>query len=184
MNVRRVRVSFSSQSACNEGSLSRASRDIIGLKVSQVGRGSISTKLIMWTPARFNCLQLTGFEPVLVLPQTLCCSTEMNIRFKNWSDLRFFLAVFRYGSTLAASRKLGIAQPTVSRRIDALESEIGLALFDRDSRGFRPTAFGKDLFALAEEMERVSEKFEKKVEELRKPRTIRITAPGSFSPSR
>ena len=128
-----------------------------------------------------DCPQISDLGPVLVLHQTLCCSTEMNSHFENWSDVRFFLAVFRHGSTLAASKKLGVAQPTVSRRIDALESEIGLALFDRGSRGVRPTDCAKALLASAEEMERVAEKFEQKLEQLRKPRTIRITAPGNFS---
>lgn len=105
----------------------------------------------------------------------------MNSRFRSWSDVRVFLAVFRSGSTLAASRKLGVAQPTVARRIDALEAEVGLTLFDRDTRGLRPTAPAKDLFSLAEEMELAAKKFERRSRELVKPRTIRITAPGSFS---
>ncbi|UWR05714.1 helix-turn-helix domain-containing protein [Ruegeria conchae] len=37
--------------------------------------------------------------------------------FRNWSDIRVFLSVFREGSTLAASRKLQVSQPTVARRI-------------------------------------------------------------------
>ncbi len=105
----------------------------------------------------------------------------MNNGFRNWSDIRVFLAVFRHGSTLAASRKLRMAQPTVSRRIDALEAEVGLTLFDRDTRGFRPTGYARDLLALTEDMERVAEKFAQKIEELSKPKTIRITAPDSFS---
>ncbi|MBT8425437.1 MAG: LysR family transcriptional regulator, partial [Silicimonas sp.] len=52
----------------------------------------------------------------------------MKSEFRNWSDIRVFLAVIREGSTLAASRKLGVAQPTVARRIDALEHETGLIL--------------------------------------------------------
>ena len=74
-----------------------------------------------------------------------------------------------------------MAQPTVSRRIDALEAEVGLPLFVRDTRGFKPTDFARSLQPLAEEMEQVAEKFQKKTSELGKPRTIRITAPGSFS---
>ncbi len=37
----------------------------------------------------------------------------------NWSDIRVFLAVCRDGSTLAASRRLGLSQPTVARRIES-----------------------------------------------------------------
>jgi DNA-binding transcriptional LysR family regulator len=56
----------------------------------------------------------------------------------NWSDLRVFLAVLDAGSTLAASKALGMAQPTVARRIDALEHATGLTLFERDTRGRNP----------------------------------------------
>jgi DNA-binding transcriptional LysR family regulator len=57
----------------------------------------------------------------------------------NWSDLRVFLAVLDAGSTLAASKTLGLAQPTVARRIDALEHATGVTLFERDTRGAQPT---------------------------------------------
>jgi DNA-binding transcriptional LysR family regulator len=77
----------------------------------------------------------------------------MNSEFRNWSDLRAFLAVFRSGSTLAASKSLGMAQPTVARRIDALEHELGLTLFLRDTRGFRPTPAAEALMPLAEQVE-------------------------------
>lgn len=122
-----------------------------------------------------------GVSWMLVSPQKMCCSTEMNNGFRNWSDVRIFLAVFRFGSTLAASKKIGIAQPSVSRRIDVLEAEIGLTLFDRNTRGFQPTEVARSLVPLAEEMERVAIKIEEKAQELSQPKTIRITAPGYFS---
>lgn len=103
--------------------------------------------------------------------------------FRNWSDIRVFLAVLREGSTLAASRKLGLAQPTVARRIDALEHELGLALFDRDTRGFRPTAAAKALAARAEAMEQAATALADEVTALSAPRSIRITAfSANFSP--
>lgn len=105
----------------------------------------------------------------------------MSNGFRNWSDLRVFLAVYRFGSTLAASKKIAMPQPTVSRRIDALEAELGITLFDRDTRGFTPTDFARGLFPLAEEMERVASEIEEKTRELSHPKTIRITAPGFFS---
>lgn len=77
----------------------------------------------------------------------------MNSRFTNWSDIRVFLAVLRTGSTLAASRTLGMAQPTVARRIEALEHTLGLTLFDRDTRGFRPTEAALALQTSAEAVE-------------------------------
>jgi len=102
---------------------------------------------------------------------------------KNWSDVRVFLAVLRNGSTLAASRKLGMSQPTVARRIEVLEHETGLTLFQRDNRGFQPTEAGLALRPLAEKLEASALELAEKAKELSRPRPIRITAyPANFSP--
>lgn len=77
----------------------------------------------------------------------------MKNRFRLWSDIRVFLAVMRDGSTLAASKSLGMAQPTVARRIDALEHDLGVTLFHRDTRGFRPTSAATTLRPFAEAAE-------------------------------
>ena len=53
----------------------------------------------------------------------------------DWNDLRHFLAVARTGSTLAASRALGVNQTTTARRIAMLEEAIGVKLFDRRQAG-------------------------------------------------
>lgn len=102
----------------------------------------------------------------------------MQSDFRDWSDLRVFLAVVRAGSTLAASRTLGIAQPTVARRIDALEHALGLVLFERDTRGFQPTAEGLALVMDAEAMESAALALSDKAARLNAGRshTIRITA--------
>jgi DNA-binding transcriptional LysR family regulator len=71
----------------------------------------------------------------------------------DWNDLRIFLAVAREGSTLGASRRLNINQTTVSRRIQTLEHGLGLALFDRDTRGYGLTPQGRALLARAEAVE-------------------------------
>lgn len=105
----------------------------------------------------------------------------MKNEFRNWSDVRVFLAVVREGSTLAASRKLGVAQPTVARRIEALEHETGLTLFERDTRGFKPTEHARNLYPLAEAIEHATDGFASKARELAETRPIRITAPGFFS---
>lgn len=70
-----------------------------------------------------------------------------------WSDLRIFLAVAREGSTLAASRLLNMNQTTVSRRIEALEHALGLALFARTTRGFALTPQGQALMTRIEAVE-------------------------------
>ena len=107
----------------------------------------------------------------------------MKNEFRNWSDVRVFLAVVREGSTLAASAKLGMAQPTVARRIEALEHATGLTLFDRDTRGFKPTQNGIDLVGKAEALEAAAEAFLDQANELAVAKPIRITAySGNFSP--
>ena len=83
----------------------------------------------------------------------------MQSRFKEWGDVRIFLAVMREGSTLAASRILGINQTTVARRIDVLEHTLGLTLFEKTTRGTRPTPSGIALLAAAEKLESSAEAF-------------------------
>ena len=100
----------------------------------------------------------------------------MNSRFRNWSDVRVFLAVVREGSTLAASKVLGMAQPTVAQRIDVLEHELGLTLFNRDTRGFTPTTEGRSLVKTAEAVEAAALAFEDQAASQTQARPIRITA--------
>lgn len=63
----------------------------------------------------------------------------------SWDDLRYFLAVMRGGSLSAAARALQVQHSTVARRIDALESALGIRLFDRLPRGWPPTDEGLQL---------------------------------------
>ncbi len=103
----------------------------------------------------------------------------------NWSDVRIFLAVYREGSTLAASRRLNLSQPTVARRVDTLEHELGLTLFERDTRGFHPTPAARGLFPQAEALEASAEALETAALKARRTdaQPIRITAPRrNFSP--
>jgi LysR family transcriptional regulator, hca operon transcriptional activator len=58
--------------------------------------------------------------------------------------LRYFVAVAEAGSlTLAASRRLHTAQPSLSRQIRDLEREVGTALFSRGARGIGLTDAGR-----------------------------------------
>jgi DNA-binding transcriptional LysR family regulator len=77
----------------------------------------------------------------------------------DWNDLRYFLAVAREGSTLAAAKGLRVSQTTVARRIAALEDELGLRLFDRRQAGYALTPTGEALLARAELVERAAIEF-------------------------
>lgn len=70
-----------------------------------------------------------------------------------WSDIRVFLAVAREGTLIAAGRKLGQTQPTMGRRLRALEEAVGHKLFQRTSDGFTLTDEGAAMLAHAERME-------------------------------
>jgi len=71
-----------------------------------------------------------------------------------WSDLQVFLAAVRAGSYTAAGRHLKINRTTVGRRIDALETALGLSLFDESPLGPVPTRAGMRLLVAANAMER------------------------------
>jgi DNA-binding transcriptional LysR family regulator len=57
--------------------------------------------------------------------------------------LRYFVAVGEDQHYWRASRRLGVAQPALSRQIQDLEKEIGFELFDRMPRGVRLSAAGE-----------------------------------------
>ena len=97
---------------------------------------------------------------------------------ENWSDVRVFLAVVQAGSTLGASRALGMPQPTVARRIDALENALGLDLFERDTRGFRATRDGTRLAEIARPLADAAAAFFATADQLARvtERVIRISA--------
>lgn len=56
--------------------------------------------------------------------------------------IRSFLTVLEEGSLNRAAKRLGIAQPTLSRQIQSLEQEIGGPLFERNASGMLPTDLG------------------------------------------
>jgi DNA-binding transcriptional LysR family regulator len=72
----------------------------------------------------------------------------------DWNDLRYFLAVAREGSTLAAGRALRVSQTTVARRIAALEQALGFPLFEKRQAGYALTPTGQELIPRAEQAEK------------------------------
>jgi len=70
-----------------------------------------------------------------------------------WNDVRIFLAVYRERSFTKAGQLLGSNQSTVSRRIAALEKELGTPLFSRTPDGLLPTDSAERIVEQAEKME-------------------------------
>ena len=70
--------------------------------------------------------------------------------------LRYFVTVVQERNFTRAAERLHIAQPPLSRQIQQLEEELGLALIDRDARPLRMTDAGRLLFEHATQvLERV-----------------------------
>jgi len=63
----------------------------------------------------------------------------------NWSDYPILLAVAETGSLTAAGRKLNMSQPTVGRRIRALEDHFGTPLLKKEDGALIPTNFGHSM---------------------------------------
>lgn len=61
------------------------------------------------------------------------------------SDLALVTAVREGGSLAAAARLLGVAAPVVTKRLAALEAQLGHKLFQRTTRRVSPTAEGETL---------------------------------------
>ena len=101
----------------------------------------------------------------------------------DWNDLRYFLAVAREGSTLAAGRALRVSQTTVARRISALEGELGFPLFDKRQAGYSLTPEGERLLDRAEQVEASASDFEEASAALGRDSTgsVRITTQEIFA---
>jgi DNA-binding transcriptional LysR family regulator len=64
--------------------------------------------------------------------------------------LQTFVRVAQARSFSAAAQQLGLTQPTVSRRVQVLEAQLGVRLVQRSTRGLRLTEEGARCLALAD----------------------------------
>lgn len=71
----------------------------------------------------------------------------------DWENIHYFVELARCGSLSAAARHLRVDHSTVARRIAALETELGIRLFDRLPRGYALTPAGEQMAGLAERLE-------------------------------
>ena len=58
-------------------------------------------------------------------------------------QLQTVVAIAEEGTLVAAARRLHLTQPPVTRRLQALEEELGVRLFLRRPRGMTPTEAGE-----------------------------------------
>lgn len=77
-----------------------------------------------------------------------------NSPLRDWADIRLFLAIVEHGSLLAASEHLSLSQPTLGRRLAAMEERMGVPLFVRTGRRMQLTDTGRMILENARRMER------------------------------
>lgn len=75
-----------------------------------------------------------------------------NMNNVSWDGFRYFMAAAEGGSLTVAARLLGSNQPTVGRKIDALEAGLGVKLFQRSVNGLLLTEEGANVFAHVQTM--------------------------------
>ncbi len=89
----------------------------------------------------------------------------MNELRPSWDDLRLFAAIAAEGSLSAAARRLKLSQPTMGRRLQALEERMGAKLLERLGGGpgghYVLTPKGAELLPLVERMVEAGEAIER-----------------------
>lgn len=70
----------------------------------------------------------------------------------NWDDLKIVRAVFRAGSFALAAKQLGVNETTVSRRLARFEKALGMTMFNAIDGERRPTAYCREVVAIADAM--------------------------------
>jgi len=101
----------------------------------------------------------------------------------DWDDLRTFLAIARHGTLSAAARALGVHQPTMGRRLAALEQRAGACLLQKTPRGYILTVAGEAILGNVERIEAEAMAVERQItgRDVRLEGVVRITTVESFA---
>ena len=75
----------------------------------------------------------------------------------NIPDLEAFIAVVETGSIVAASSRLNLTQPGVTRRVQNLEASLGASLLNRHAKPLRPTPAGETIYEQGRRVMRLTE---------------------------
>lgn len=77
----------------------------------------------------------------------------------DWNRTRAFLVTAEEGSLSAAAKALNMTQPTLSRQVAGLESELNVTLFERVGQRLELTQSGLELLASAKKMGEAAQHF-------------------------
>lgn len=81
----------------------------------------------------------------------------------NNRQLDSFLTIAQLGSFAAAAERLHVTQSTISARIQELEEDLGVELFDRSQRQVHLTLKGRELLVYAEQVSRLFSEIKEQV---------------------
>ncbi len=100
----------------------------------------------------------------------------------DWNDLRIVQAIARTGNVAGAARELGVHQSTVFRRLNALEKELGVRLFERLPSGYIPTSAGEEFCQTASGVEADIAALSRRISgrDMRPSGTVRVTTADIF----
>jgi DNA-binding transcriptional LysR family regulator len=117
-------------------------------------------------------VKIDGLQPV----------TGMNEEL-SWDEFRLVKAISDSGSLGGAAQILGLNHSTVFRRLAALEMTVGARLFERSREGYRATAAGQEMIALATTMADSIVEFERKLagRDVRPTGRLRVTTVEAFA---
>lgn len=99
------------------------------------------------------------------------------------NDVALFARVVEAGGFTAAARALGLPKTSVSRRIAALERDVGVRLLHRTTRSLRPTEAGRLYYERSAAALRAIEEANRQLAEASEEPvgTLRISAPVGFA---
>lgn len=104
------------------------------------------------------------------------------MRIESFTDLAVFCISVKKGSLTAAANELGLSLAVASKRLQRIESQLGVRLLNRSTRQLRLTEEGADFFEYAQrilaELEDAEEKITLSSEEPHG--TLRVTMPAAF----
>jgi molybdate transport repressor ModE-like protein len=93
------------------------------------------------------------------------------------------IAIAETGSIRAAARRLGLSQPALSKGVQSLEAELGVALVERTSVGATLTSYGRTVLARGRGIALEIDRLRADIEQLRGHRQGRVAVALSPSPA-
>lgn len=101
----------------------------------------------------------------------------------NVQQLKVFLSVCDGHTLIETAEKLGLKQPTVSFHLRKLEESLGVTLWRKNVRGFRPTSEAFELLPYARRIVKLVDEAEERVSEMRNRQGGRLRIGASHTPA-